>query len=207
MTDRTPKPCLHKIANHQHGTYACYVLDRCRCRPCADAHAAYNRERVRQQAYGRWDNYVDAEPARRHVRLLMAQGMGLKRIVAVSGVPSGSIWKLLYGKRQPDGTRTPSKQLPPAIGHRDKIAASRARNYATRAGWAPPLAWDDIDHDDRPATAVLDDDGLDDIAIERALTGDRSVRLTKAEKHEAVARWQARGQSLKELERRTGWPQ
>ncbi|WP_293783578.1 hypothetical protein [uncultured Aeromicrobium sp.] len=287
--DRTPKPCHHKIADHQHGTYAAYTLDRCRCWPCAEAKTNYERDRRRQKAYGRWNGYVDATPARQHVRALQAQGMGLKRIVAVSGVPSGSIWKLLYGKRRPDGTRTPSQrvrketaekllaltldladgqivdrtgavrrlqalvalgwsmtkladrlgkdvgnftpvihgrrditvatdravralftelamQLPPQDHWHDKTAATRARNYARRHGWAPPLAWDDIDHDDRPTTAVVDpESGLDEVAIERALAGDRSVRLTIAEKREATTRWQARGGSLNELERRTGW--
>lgn len=70
--DRTPKPCLHKQANHQHGTNACYVLDKCRCHPCAHARAAQDDWRRRQQAYGRYDKYVDAAEARRHVRSLMA---------------------------------------------------------------------------------------------------------------------------------------
>jgi transcriptional regulator with XRE-family HTH domain len=96
--DRTPKPCLHPIANHQHGTYACYTLDFCRCEACGRAVSDYERERKRQQAYGRWDNLVDAEPARRHVRWLMSQGMGLKRIAATGAISQGSLWKLLYGK-------------------------------------------------------------------------------------------------------------
>lgn len=109
--DRTPKPCLHKQANHQHGTNAAYILDRCRCNPCARAHAAQESWRKRQRAYGRYDRYVDADAARGHVRSLMEQGMGLKRIVAVSGVPQGAIWKLMYGKRRGDGTQTPSKRI------------------------------------------------------------------------------------------------
>ena len=110
-TDRTPKHCLHKQANHQHGTYACYTLDACRCEPCAAAVKEYERDRVRQQAYGRWDNLVDAEPARVHVRSLMAQGMGMKRICVVGGASTGQLWKLLYGKKKPDGSRTPSKRI------------------------------------------------------------------------------------------------
>ena len=110
-SDRTPKPCAHKEAQHAHGTYACYVLDFCRCHPCAKANRDYEAERVRQQAYGRWDNYVDAHPAREHIRTLTDQGMGLKRIVAVSDISQGLLWKLVYGKRRTDGTRTPSKRV------------------------------------------------------------------------------------------------
>lgn len=34
-------------------------------------------------------------------------------------------------------------QAPPEDSHRDKIAASRARNYAAARGWLRPQAWDD----------------------------------------------------------------
>ncbi|WP_134740022.1 hypothetical protein [Nocardioides sp. 503] len=117
--DRTPKPCLHKQANHQHGTYACYTLDACRCEPCCVAVSVYETERVRQHAYGRWNGLVDAEPARIHVRRLMAAGMGLKRICAVADLSSGVIWKLLYGCPRVDGTRRPpQKRLRPATADR-----------------------------------------------------------------------------------------
>lgn len=109
--DRTPKACLHKRANHQHGTYACYVLDGCKCLPCAKASSDYESNRKRQVAYGRWNNLVDAEPARQHVRQLMDQGMGLKRIVVVSEVAQGLLWKLMYGKRQADGTQRKSSRI------------------------------------------------------------------------------------------------
>lgn len=99
--DRTPKPCLHKVAEHQHGTYACYTLDACRCGPCCAAVAAYETDRVRQKAYGRWDNLVDAEPARAHVNALRAQGMGFKRIGELARVSNGSMTKLLYGHYAP----------------------------------------------------------------------------------------------------------
>jgi hypothetical protein len=218
------RDCLHKVADHTHGSYACYVLDRCRCRPCIDAHVVYTRNREKEKAYGRWRPYVDAGPARQHCFELMAAGVGLKRIVKVSGVPQGVLWKLVYGKRRADGVqvqsrrvraqtsanilavpvdpsslaggaRVPSlgsrlrcqelvalgwsqsklaarlgmnggnfgvmfhhrgtitrrteaavaalydelvRQSPPEATHRDRIAASRARNYAVQRGWAPP---------------------------------------------------------------------
>lgn len=116
--DRTPKPCLHKIADHQHGTYACYTLDTCRCLPCAAAVREYEQNRIRQHAYGRWNNYVDAEPARAHIRSLMDAGMGLKRIVAVGGSSQGQLWKLLYGKKCADGSQTPSKRLRKDVAER-----------------------------------------------------------------------------------------
>lgn len=95
--DRTPKPCLHKQSRHEHGTYVCYTLDSCRCRPCVRAAHEYNAGLTRRNAYGR-SNYVDATPAREHVAALRATGVGLKSVAKRSGVPHGTLWKLMYGK-------------------------------------------------------------------------------------------------------------
>jgi transcriptional regulator with XRE-family HTH domain len=176
--------------------------------------------------YGRWQPYVDAGPAREHVRMLGRCGIGLKRAAELAGVSTGSMSKLLYGgpgERPPsrrirpeteaailavrpsldllgasvpvDATGTQRRlkalvaigwsqarlsarlgmlqsnfgvimyrrthvtaataravaalydelwdQAPPQSGHREKIAANRARNYARARKWAPPAAWDD----------------------------------------------------------------
>lgn len=108
--DRTSKPCLHKVARHTHGTHSCYVLDRCRCVPCAAATSVYNTALIRRNAYGR-SNYVDAQPSRDHVNALTTARMGLKRIALHDGVSHGALWKLMYGRTKPDGTRTPSKRV------------------------------------------------------------------------------------------------
>jgi hypothetical protein len=292
MIDRTPKPCLHKEANHQHGTNACYVHDKCRCEPCAAARKAQDGWRRRQQAYGRYQRYVDASPVREHVRALMDAGMGLKRIVKVSGVSQGALWKLMYGKRQPDGTQAPSRRvlretaeklyaLDPnwgaplqladgavldeqtsaaaarklqalvalgwpmsAIGRRlglnstrnvipvvkgerritvatakkadalfdelcmtlptaetrfQQAAITRSLNFAKQHGWLPPLALDDLD---QSGDELLDD--IDEVAIQRLMGGDLTVRLSNAERVELVRRWTASGRSLAEMQRVTG---
>lgn len=131
--DRTPKPCLHKQASHVHGTYACYVLDRCRCRPCAKANREYEQQRSRRNAYGR-SNLVDAEPARNHVQALMAAGIGLKRVAVVSGVPHGTLWKLVYGKRKADGSQTPSRRVTKATA--DRLLALRPGDLSLYADGA-----------------------------------------------------------------------
>ena len=278
--DRTPKPCHHPRAEHRHGTYACYVLDTCRCLPCAGANSTYERDRKKRNAYGR-SNLVDAQPVREHVAALMAAGVGLKRTVELSGVPQGALWKLMYGKRRPNGDAAPSRRVtkataerilaldpanpalladgapipsvgasrrlqalsclgwsisrlstesgidrqvldkalrgegitaghvraiaalyeqiwdrpPPEAHHRERIAAARARNRARAAGWAPPLAWDDDSIDDPAAAADSGDveDQVDDVAVERAANGDRTVALNPAEVAAAVATCNARG--------------
>ncbi|MGH3355254.1 MAG: hypothetical protein ACRDOJ_05115 [Nocardioidaceae bacterium] len=130
LVDRTPQPCLHKQANHQHGTRACYVLDKCRCEPCARANSEAETWRERQKAYGRYHRYVNADLVREHVRALADAGMGLKTVAKRSGVSQGSLWKLMYGKRQPDGTQTPSRRVTRETA--DKL-------YALDPAWNGPL--------------------------------------------------------------------
>lgn len=144
--DRTPKPCLHPIAEHEHGTYACYTLDRCRCEPCCVAVSVYEKDRQRQHAYGRWDNFVDAEPARQHVLWLMTHGMGLKRVVATGAITQGSAWKLVYGRnggpvsarlRKDVAERVLAVQLDLADGARISGADTARRLQALVAnGWS-----------------------------------------------------------------------
>jgi hypothetical protein len=145
LIDRTPKPCLHKEAAHQHGTTACYVLDKCRCLPCAAARKAQDDWRRRQQAYGRYQRYVDASPVREHVRALMDAGMGLKRIVKVSGVSQGALWKLMYGKRQADGTQAPSRRV---------LRETAEKLYALDPAWGGPLPLADGQILDEQASAA-----------------------------------------------------
>jgi transcriptional regulator with XRE-family HTH domain len=105
------RDCHHKVARHEHGTHAAYVLDRCTCRPCRQANAAYEGRRAKEKAYGRWRPYVDAGPARRHLRQLARQGLGPKRVAVLSGVPHGSLAKIVYG--DPRRGMKPSKRIRP----------------------------------------------------------------------------------------------
>ena len=91
------RECSHPHAAHEHGTRAAYVADRCRCTPCREANRLQAAARRRAQAYGRWRPFVDAAAARRHIRRLRAAGLGVDRIVELSGVGSGTIRQLIYG--------------------------------------------------------------------------------------------------------------
>ena len=110
--DRTPKPCLHKRTTHAHGTYSCYVLDGCRCAPCSKANSTYERTRVRQQAYGRWDGLVDAEPAREHLQQLRAAGMGIRTIAKRLDLAESTLAKIVYG--DPRRGAPPSRRVKPS---------------------------------------------------------------------------------------------
>ena len=102
--DRTPKPCNHKVANHQHGTRACYVLDQCRCEPCSAANSKAETGRERLKAYGRYHKYVDAYPVRLHLAELAEYGIGLKTVAKLSGVSNGALTKIVYGTYATTGT-------------------------------------------------------------------------------------------------------
>lgn len=105
------RDCQCKRANHQHGTYVAYTIDKCRCRDCRDAASAYERDRQRRHLYGK-TIYVPADPARAHVRDLMAQGMGWKRVAHAAGINDSVVWKLIYG--DPSRNMAPSKRIRPA---------------------------------------------------------------------------------------------
>lgn len=81
--DRTPQPCPHR-RKHEHGTEAACRQDGCHCIPCAEADRAARAERARQVHYGRAKSgYVDALPARSHVRVMtkrMSDGAAAKAI-------------------------------------------------------------------------------------------------------------------------------
>lgn len=132
--DRTPKPCVHLLAQHEHGSHAAYVLDRCRCSPCRDANAAYERNRSRQNAYGRWTPHVPAAPVREHVRGLMAAGIGLKQIARLSGIAHSTLGKLVYGARLDDGThRPPSGKVKPATAQALLAVTATPESYSDGA--------------------------------------------------------------------------
>lgn len=97
LIDRTPQPCHHKQTTHEHGTPACYVLDRCRCIPCMTANTKRESERQRLKAYGRYNKYVPAEFVRDHLAELKDYGIGLKTVAKLSGVGNGTLTKIWYG--------------------------------------------------------------------------------------------------------------
>lgn len=139
LIDRTPQPCLHKVANHQHGTRACYVLDRCRCHPCAKANTEAETNRHRQKAYGRYNKYVPAGPVREHIQALRDAGMGLKTVAKRTGIGTGTISKIVYGVYAPGtGGRNGKGDLirPPS---RRVLRETAEKIYALDPDWNGPL--------------------------------------------------------------------
>jgi transcriptional regulator with XRE-family HTH domain len=91
--------------DRSHGTRACYVWGPsgqgpgCHCDDCTEANRVANANRNRQIAYGQWQPFTDAAPVRQHMQELSAAGIGRRRMMALTGISSGSLTKLLYGQR------------------------------------------------------------------------------------------------------------
>ncbi len=81
----------------------------------------------------------------------------------------------------------------------------RTRKRAARLGWAPPLAWDDIDSPTGRAAGVVLDLAVDEVAVMRAMEGDRAgIRLSRTDSQEAIRRLRGMGVSTAEIARRVG---
>lgn len=93
MIDRTPKLCHHKQAQHQHGDYVTYVLDRCRCLPCAFAYSEYDQWRRDRKAVNR-PNLVPFDRACEHIERLRDSGWPMEVIAKRTGLSAWTIKRL-----------------------------------------------------------------------------------------------------------------
>lgn len=133
----------HLCARHQPGR-TCY--SRCGCR-CDDCRAGNARDRQLRKM-GRL-TYADPTGTRRRLQALGALGWSKAAIAVATGIHERQIAQLRSwdrpiwrstAERVRRGYDALSMRLPP-----DTPASRRNRTYAARRGWAPPLAWDDID--------------------------------------------------------------
>ena len=93
------RDCRHAGAPHSHGTRAAYVSDRCGCTRCRAANRAAEIRRIAAISAGRSAPYTDAAPVWAHLAALRRQGVGIERIANLSGVPVGTIRRLLSHRR------------------------------------------------------------------------------------------------------------
>lgn len=78
-----------------HGTISRHKHHKCDCGPCRVAWLAYGSRVRRLKAYGQWQPYVDAGPAREHVQSLRDANIGLRRIAVLSGVGYATLYRLM----------------------------------------------------------------------------------------------------------------
>lgn len=197
----TPFECP---ADHRHGdTSTCYNNHHCRCETCITSHTEEQYWRRGMHAAGRedvFDSNVDALGVRRRLQALMAFGYSARRIGAQLGVTADQILQWAASTqvrrstvRRVDAAYEHLSARPPATATTgDRISVSRARRQAKLRGYAPPLAWDDIDTDKAPTLTTTDAPGVDDVAIDLACDG-FTVRLTAAERVIVVRTLAGRG--------------
>lgn len=132
--------------DYRHGTtagYAAHLTSKIpACRACKDAKNAYDANARKQTAYGRWQPFVDAQPARDHVLALRTGGTSMKRIAAQINIEESRISYLLYGA----GDRTAPRRIRPEFSDlilstkpdprlRDSLGARRRLQALTAMGY------------------------------------------------------------------------
>lgn len=188
----------------------------CREACCRAARARY--EKAGRLARLRGGRAMPALGAQRRIQALMRLGWTSEDIARAAGFSHrNAVLRILHGQKGKPCSWLERKTfeavavtyeqmcmaLPPSGGYH-----GRMRRIAERKGYAPPLAWNNIDDPDehprgtRDTTAGRDD--IDPIVVERVLSGD-VLPTTVAEKREVTRRWVAAGRSLNALERLTGW--
>jgi transcriptional regulator with XRE-family HTH domain len=87
--------------DHKHGASStCYIIHKCRCFKCGLATSQRARRREAAHAAGTFDSgLVDAGPVREHLELLLASGLGWKRVAVVAGVGNTAVSQLIYGRK------------------------------------------------------------------------------------------------------------
>lgn len=172
------------------------------CGPCRQAMSAYTQQR--RHAAG-----TATVPSRgyvRRVRALQALGWSMNALAErldadvrtlAHSLDSGHVFR-----RTHDAMAALYEEL--CMTRPDDQFANRRRIIAERKGYVPPLAWDDIDLDDEPASPGRRWHFIDEIAVERAVAGDPPEHLTPAERRAVVRRLHARGCSDGEIAARSG---
>lgn len=147
---------------HTHGQNStCRSLHHCKCDDCRRFAREYEFWRAGQLRRGR-PLQVNAVGSQRRIRALQCLGWSMSAIAAHVGFSESWVGMLLRVKHVKPATAARvaelyddlSMRLPETTTRDQKAAVTKARRYAERAGWAPPLAWDDEaidDPDARPA--------------------------------------------------------
>ena len=149
---------------------------------------------------------VDGRGVRRRVRALVALGYSMRGLGDRLGVRRQQIQELAGAEQVQYKTHAMIARLYEELSMRppepatatERAICRKARGLARERGWAPPLAWDDIDLDEAPhTTGAGGGDWIDTIAIDIVCGAepapDAARWLTKQERVIAVRRLHAAG--------------
>jgi hypothetical protein len=178
----------------------------CRCDPCDLAKYRYDKQRKAELHVTGQRRTVPTYRITRRIEALQALGWSLRLIAAEAGVTHSHLhekagrkfsWRTTFDAIDEAYQRL-SMTLPPETTAGERSGAVRTRNSAHRKGYAPPLAWDDIDTDEEPNASPQNADWeheVDEAMVLRVVNegGRRPRRLTNAEATECVRILIARG--------------
>lgn len=144
--------------------------------------------------------------ARRRVHALCALGWPMESTAETLGSTKSALRTAIRGTLISYSTWAAIaalyQQRPMTPGPSDK-----SRRMARRYGWDSPMAWDGIDHPDHlPTRGVRDLKFVDRVAVQRALSGDRTIRLSEAERRAVAAQAIALAWTRSDLAARLGVP-
>lgn len=190
----------------RHGTTAGHSAG-CRERCCREARNADERRRRKYRDVFGICRLVDNTGTVRRIQALWALGWTSQHIAAAAGwnAPQAvtEIVKVRHGVH-----RTTAETIARVYDEMSMTLgpSTKNRREAARKGWAPPLAWDDIDRDLAPVGMEHDGhEDADERVVERILSGEWGLRANTDERLAVLDAWLARGGTQNELERRTGW--
>lgn len=106
---------------------------------------------------------IDATGTRRRIQALVARGWSIPAVGRELGVNASNMHALLHRSQVIAATAAAVRDLydrmwdaaPREDTWHARSAATRARLYAARHGWAPPMAWDDDAIDDPDASPAV----------------------------------------------------
>lgn len=131
----------------RHGTRHGYRDDRCRCDRCKKAIALdHNVYKIRRAANGGRPLTVDKTGAVRRLQALMVMGWPRRELARQAGYQGDAFALILNGRRQSLTIATHQRVCD--LYERLSMThgpSSSTRIRASKKGWPPPLAWDDID--------------------------------------------------------------
>jgi len=196
----------------RHGTRKGYAAG-CREQCCRDATARYQRGRDYDKLRG-LERTVPIVGAQRRVQALQRLGWSAEYMSKRLG--KCRAWLQMMVKHNQSG-RIYRRNHEAVAALYDELSMTLGPSRITRmraekAGYLPPLAWDDDRIDDPTYTPKLRQElhrshnDVDEAVVLRILNGE-VLPATVAEKGEVLRRWVARGGTLKDMCRRQGWKQ
>ncbi len=178
-----------KADDPRHGTRFGYRDDRCKCNLCKKAVALnHNLYKLRRAANGGRPLLISKVGAVRRLQALMTLGWP-RRVLAEEAGYKGDVFSLVLNGRRQTLTLATHQRIADLYERLCMTPgpSSSTRIRAAKKGWAPPLAWNDIDDPcERPMGQVRGhgnrEDLLDEAVVHRVLNGQpRPRKLTRAQ--------------------------